>query len=304
MGRVKIGTASWTDRPLIESGRYYPEWCKSAEDRLKFYSAEFPLVEVDSTYYGMPSERNSNLWVERTPQSFTFNVKAFRLFTTHQTQPKALPKIVRDELSSELRGKRNLYYRDLPPDLRDKMWQMFESALLPLHNAGKLGVVVFQFPPWFMPRRESYRHIEDCRERLPNYTLAVEFRSVYWLQGDSLEEALGFLRYNGICFVAVDEPQGFKSSVPPIPDVTGPYGIVRFHGRNRDTWEKKGLAGAFERFDYYYSREELEEWAPKIEMIGDNAGEVHLVVNTNNQDQGIVNVRLLGDILGEGLAVE
>ena len=300
MGVLKIGTASWTDRSLIESGKFYPEGCTSAEARLRFYSSEFPLVEVDSTYYGMPSERNSDLWAERTPDDFTFNVKAFRLFTTHQTQPRALPKDVREQLTPELAGKSTLYYRDLPSPLRDKVWEMFESALAPLNEAGKLGAILFQFPPWFMPRRASYRHMEECREHLPGHDLAVEFRNQYWLMDDNLEETLGFLRYNGLSFVAVDEPQGFKSSVPPVADVTGKFGMVRFHGRNRDTWEARGLTTAAHRFDYYYSEEELEEWAPRIGVMRENASQLHLVMNTNNRDQGIANARLLGQILGEG----
>ena len=89
-GPIKIGTASWTDRSLIESGKYYPAWCRSPEARIRYY-AEFPMVEADSTYYGMPSERNSELWVERTPDDFTFNVNAFRLFTAHPTRAQALP---------------------------------------------------------------------------------------------------------------------------------------------------------------------------------------------------------------------
>ena len=115
-------------------------------------------------------------------------MKAFRLFTTHQTPPKALPRNIRDELPAEMAAKKNLYYKDLPSDLKDRLWQMFESALLPLNMAGKLGVVVFQFPPWFMPRRESYRHIEECSERLSQYQMAAEFRNRYWLEGDNLEE--------------------------------------------------------------------------------------------------------------------
>jgi len=296
-GTVKIGTASWTDKTLIESGKYYPDWCTSAEDRLKFYASEFPMVEVDSSYYGLPSKRNSVLWVERTPANFTFNVKAFRLFTTHQTQPKALPLNVREELPPELSGKKSLYYSDLPSHLQDKLWEMFESALLPLHDAGKLGVVVFQFPPWFMPKRQSFRHIEECKEHLSRYHIAVEFRSQYWLEDDNLEETLSFLRLNELSYIAVDEPQGFESSVPSLADVTGEFGIVRFHGRNRDTWETKWLSSAAHRFDYYYSPAELEEWIPKIAMMKENAGEVHLVMNTNNEDQGIVNARRLAELL-------
>lgn len=150
---IKVGTASWTDRSLIESGRFYPADCTTPEARLRYYSSRFPLVEVDSSYYGIPAERNSQLWVERTPHDFTFNVKAFRLLTTHQTPPKVLPVEVRDGLSADLAAKRNVYYRELPQPAVDLTWQMFESALRPLHEAGKLAVVVFQFPPWFMPRR-------------------------------------------------------------------------------------------------------------------------------------------------------
>lgn len=164
--------------------------------------------------------------------------------------------------------------------------------------------VVFQFPPWFLPRRDSYRHLEECKENLPDYPIAVEFRSRYWLEEDNLEETLGFLRSNHMSYVAVDEPQGFKSSVPPVADVTADFAVVRFHGRNQETWEKRGLASAAERFNYYYSSEELEEWARKIALMGDNAQEVHLVMNTNNQDQGIVNARLLSQVLGEQFGIE
>jgi uncharacterized protein YecE (DUF72 family) len=304
MSKIKIGTASWTDRSLVESGKFYPDWATSAEDRLRFYAEHFPIVEVDSTYYAMPSERNSVLWVERTPADFIFDVKSFRLFTTHQTPHSALPRSIRDELPAELRKKRNVYYKDIPNEMKDWMWQVFEGALTPLHDAGKLGIVVFQFPPWFMPNRDSFAHIEECRGRLPRYSIAVEFRNRYWLSEDNLEQTLGFVRMHGISYIAVDEPQGFRSSVPPVADVTGDYAIVRFHGRNAETWEEKGHTSSVQRFDYYYSAEELEEWVPKIRMMEQNAREVHLVMNTNRADQSVVNGRLLGERLGEGLRTE
>jgi uncharacterized protein YecE (DUF72 family) len=304
MGRIRIGTASWTDKSLIESGLYYPLGCTSAEARLKFYAAEFSLVEVDSSYYALPSERNSALWVERTPPDFMFNVKAFRLFTTHQTEPRALPRLIREQLPAPLVDKRNLYYKDMPEELKESLWRMFGQALAPLREAGKLGVIVFQFPPWFVPKEEAYRHLEECQARLPGCSLAVEFRHRSWLEGDNLEQTLAFLRHHHISFIAVDEPQGSKSSVPPVADVTGEYGIVRFHGRNSETWEAKGLTAASQRFDYYYSRPELEAWVPKIALMLDRASEVHLVLNTNNQDQGIANARLLGEILGEQMDIE
>ncbi|HVC31255.1 MAG TPA: DUF72 domain-containing protein, partial [Steroidobacteraceae bacterium] len=82
-GKLLIGTASWTDKSLIDSGRFYPASAKTAEARLQYYASEFPLVEVDSSYYGMPSERNAVLWVERTPPGFTFDIKAYGALTQH-----------------------------------------------------------------------------------------------------------------------------------------------------------------------------------------------------------------------------
>ena len=152
---ILVGTCSWTDRTLIDSGRFYPPTAKSPEERLRFYAENFPIVEVDSTYYGLPSDRNSALWVERTPPDFTFDLKAFALFTQHPAAVRSLPKEVREVLPAAVQEKANVYYRDLPAELRDDMWQRFASALLPLDSAGKLGVVLFQFPPWFLPGAES-----------------------------------------------------------------------------------------------------------------------------------------------------
>ena len=210
---------------------------------------------------------------------------------------------MRDQLSPELAGKKNVYYRDVPAPLRDRLWEMFESALRPLKDARKLGVIVLQFPPWFMPRRSSFRHLEECNDHLSGFRVALEFRSRYWLKDDNLETTLGFLRQHGLCYVAVDEPQGFESSVSPVADVTGEIGMVRFHGRNRDTWEAKGLSSSAQRFDYYYTPQELEEWVPKVKMMQENASQVHLVVNTNNGDQGIVNARMIGELMGGSMRV-
>ena len=114
MGRILIGTSSWTDPTLVKEGNFYPPQAKSAEARLKFYATQFPLVEVDSTYYYPPSERNSVLWIERTPPDFTFNIKAYSLLTNHPTRPDSLYKEIREALPSELAGKRNLYRDNLP----------------------------------------------------------------------------------------------------------------------------------------------------------------------------------------------
>ncbi|HZA40147.1 MAG TPA: DUF72 domain-containing protein, partial [Actinomycetota bacterium] len=133
MGDILIGTASWTDKSLIQSG-WYPKGVSSAAQRLGFYAEHFRLVEVDSTYYFPPSEDNSRRWVERTPDDFTFNIKAFSLLTGHPTKSEALYK----DLPKP--DKKNIYPDDLDKKIIDEVWERFLSALEPLSSAGKLGV--------------------------------------------------------------------------------------------------------------------------------------------------------------------
>jgi len=303
MGQILIGTCSWTDETLIQSGRFYPSHAKDAESRLRYYASQFPIVEVDSSYYAMPAEKMARLWVERTPPEFTFNVKAFRIFTQHQTEPKVLPRDIRDSLPESLKSKKHLYQNHLPSEILDELWSRFESALLPLDSAGKLGAVLFQFPPWFHMSLTSKEYILSCKERMPQYHLAVEFRNASWVNETNAEPTLDFLAENDLAFVAVDEPQGFKSSVPPVVRATSNTAIVRFHGRNHDAWEKPGTK-ASDRFNYWYQDEELQEWVPRIKELAVNANWVHVLFNTNYQDQGMVNARKIASLLNVGMAIQ
>ena len=294
--RILVGTCSWADKTLADSG-WYPPQAKTPEDRLRFYAEQFPIVEVDATYYGLPSERNAALWVERTPDGFVFDIKSYALLTHHPAALRSLPKDLREALPSALQEKRNLYYRDAPPDLRDELWARFNSALLPLDSAGKLGTVLFQFPPWFLPGRASTDYILEAKERLGQYTMAVEFRNNLWLSERNQERTLKLLADSVIPYVCVDEPQGFRSSVPPVVAATAPVALVRMHGRNYETWEKKGI-GAAERFDYLYSEEELEEWLPRVRQLAEGAREVHVLMNNCHNDFAVRNARQLADRLG------
>jgi uncharacterized protein YecE (DUF72 family) len=289
--RILVGTCSWADKTLVDSG-WYPAAAKTPEDRLRFYAEQFPIVEVDATYYGLPSERNAALWVERTPDGFVFDIKSYALFTHHPAALRSLPKDLREALPPKLAEKRNLYYRDAPPDLRDELWARFNSALLPLDSAGKLGTVLFQFPPWFLPGRDSTDYILEAKERLGQYTMAVEFRNNLWLSERNQDRTLKLLADNAIPYVCVDEPQGSRSSVPPVVAVTAPVALVRMHGRNYETWEKKGI-GAAERFDYLYREEELEEWVPRVQRLAEDAREVHVLMNNCHNDFAVRNARQL-----------
>ncbi|NLE95238.1 MAG: DUF72 domain-containing protein [Dehalococcoidia bacterium] len=294
--RIRIGTCSWTDPSLIRAGTFYPATAQTAEARLNHYASQFDLVEVDSSYYAMPSRRNATLWTERTPPGFVFDVKAFRLFTGHPTQPQALPADIRGALPSQGAQKKNLYYRDIPGEMLQHLWSRFTDALMPLDSAGKLGVVLLQFPPWFHPGVAQMDHILACREQLAQHDVAVEFRNNRWLSEHSREATLSFLREHQLAFVCVDEPQGFTSSVPPLAETTADTAIIRFHGRKASAWEAKNTSPS-DRFDYYYAEEELRPWVDRVRNCAGNTSEVHILFNTNNGDQGVVNARLMARLL-------
>jgi len=296
--RILVGTCSWTDKSLLDCHCFYPPEAKTPEARLRFYASRFPIVEVDSTYYGLPTDtKNAALWVERTPPEFVFDVKAFRLLTHHPTPPEALPKDMREALGALARQKRNLYYRDLPERLRDDVWRRFADALLPLDSAGKLGVVLFQFPPWFLPGSDSTAHILEAQQRLPQYRVAVEFRNNRWLSEANRDPTIDLMRRHSIPLVCVDEPQGFASSVPPLSEPTADVAVVRFHGRNRDMWERKGATTA-DRFDYLYSEKELREWISPVERLAAATREVHVLMNNCVRDKAVVNAGQMRMLLG------
>ncbi|HEX2421512.1 MAG TPA: DUF72 domain-containing protein [Acidimicrobiia bacterium] len=295
-GNIKIGTCSWTDPTLTKTDAFYPSEKMTAEDRLGFYAENFPIVEVDSTYYAPPVEKTAGLWVERTPPDFTFDIKAFRLLTQHPTPPSALWKDFRSELPPELAEKRNIYMRDLPRPLQAEAVKRFRDALMPLHSAGKLGVVLFQMPPFVYPTRGSYGYLKWAAEHLEGFQLAVEFRNGRWLDETNRQDTLDFLQRHDLAYVCVDEPQGFKSSVPPVTAATARVAEIRFHGRNAETWEMKGITAA-ERFRYDYSRKELREWVPRVRELADQAESVSVLMNNCYADLGIKSAYLMADLL-------
>ena len=295
---ILVGTASWADKNLIDSGLFYPAHIKTPSDRLAYYASQFPLVEVDSSYYALPSERNAALWAERTPADFRFDIKSFRLFTQHQTPPKVLPVDIRVALGAV--EKQHIYYHDLPEELRDELWQRFRSALRPLKDAGKLGVVLCQFPPWFVFRQSNLEHIAACARMMEGFRVAVEFRHRSWFDDQHRENALEFERRLGLTHVVVDEPQGFASSIPSVWEVTTPeIAVVRLHGRKRETWSQKGLESSAERFNYLYSTDELRKLVGAVKTLASKAREVHVVFNNNFGNFAQRNARDLAQLLLE-----
>jgi uncharacterized protein YecE (DUF72 family) len=296
MGRILVGTTSWTDKTLIDSGLFYPPEARSAEDRLRYYAHQCPVVEVDSSYYALPAARNSELWADRTPANFVFDVKAFRLLTRHQTPPSALPKDIRAAITSL--DKANLYLNDLPDELADEVWARFRSALEPLRKAGKLGVVLFQFPPWFVYRPSHMEYLTECVRRMSGHPLAFEFRNRSWLDDRHRAEVLRFEKDLGSVHVVVDEPQGSGASVPAVWEVTHPQlAVIRLHGRNVATWQRKDLPSAAERFEYLYADEELHTLVTPIRSLANRTGEVHVLFNNCYRDYATRNAAQLKAML-------
>jgi uncharacterized protein YecE (DUF72 family) len=293
---IRIGTASWTDKTLIACGRFYPREAKTPEARLRYYATQFPLVEVDSSYYAIPSPSNSQLWAERTPEDFVFNIKAFRLFTGHQTSPTVLHKDIQESLRHM--PQQVFYYRELPSEIIDALWRRFIDALAPLKTAGKLGAILFQFAPWVQRNRAGHAHVEECVRRMAGHTVAAEFRNRTWFDGEHARSTLAFEREFGLAHVIVDGPQGFDNSVPAVWEVTRPdLAMLRLHGRNAASWNTKGLTASSGRFNYDYSEEELAALVPKVLHTAEQVKRMHVVYNNNMEDQMQRNGRTMMQLL-------
>ena len=298
---IQCGTAGWTDKTLIACKRFYPRGCSTAEARLRFYASQFPLVEVDSAYYAMPSESNAQLWAERTPDGFTFNFKSFRLFTGHQTSPDVLPKDIVMALGSSPSAtrKKNLYYRDLPVEIRDELWRRYLEALEPLRRTQRLGAVLFQFAPWITRAPEDLAHVDECAARMTGYTVAVEFRNQSWLDEHHAPSTLAFLRERQLVHVIVDAPPDVTNRVHTVWEATNPQlAMVRLHGRNTASWNPGAGASAADRFNYDYSNAELGELAGSIRGIATRAAKTHVIFNNCFEDQGQRNALSMMGMLG------
>jgi uncharacterized protein YecE (DUF72 family) len=290
VGEIRIGTASWTDRTLIASGWYPPEANNPAK-RLAYYARQFPLVEVDATYYALPAEQTATAWAERTPAGFTFNIKAFSLFTQHPTRIAAMPADLRDALPDT--GKSTVYLRQVDSAVADQAWDRFLATLEPLRQAGKLGAILFQFPQWFPISRGNKEYILSCAARLAPRRPCVEFRNRTWMTPDNQAETLRFLTDHNLPYVGVDMPQGYPSSIPPVLAATSDLAVVRMHGHS-DNWASKDI---YERFGYRYGDRELREWAPRIRGLAESAATTHVLFNNCYQDYAQVNAQQLKDLL-------
>jgi uncharacterized protein YecE (DUF72 family) len=275
VAEIRIGTCSWADEAL--SRHWYPPGLKAGE-RLAYYAQHFDTVEVDSTYYHLPVESMVQRWAEQTPDDFVMHVKAFGLMTRHPVKLQALPPDLRDEAPTDERGRVERPSREF----RGEVFRRFRESLEPLRSAGKLGGILFQFPSYVVYKDRSLEYLEWAHEQLAGDEMLVEFRHVSWLDDEHRADTLRFLEGLGAGLVIVDAPriEGAKNLVPTVVALTSPTAYVRFHGRNAETWNKRGGSAA-ERFDYLYSDEELAEWVGPLRELSQEAEQAYAFFNNN-----------------------
>jgi uncharacterized protein YecE (DUF72 family) len=203
---------------------------------------------------------------------------------------------MRDTAHKFLNKEGHLYIQHLDDQTADQVWDRFANSIRPLETAGKLGLVTFQFPSWFHPRDENYEYIKKCRQKLSDYRLGVEFRVPGWFDEEHRENTLELLKKNGLTLICVDEPQGLKSSLPALTEVTAPYAAVRFHGRNRDNWERQDK-DLNEKYNYLYDNDELQEWSAKIKQMSMTAEKVLVTFKNKHLDYAVKNARQMITLL-------
>lgn len=274
---------------------WYPAGVRTAADRLRYYASHFDTVEVDSSFYGLPTAATARLWADRTPPGFVFHVKAFGMLTRHGIRPEALPGPVRQAYDFEL----DRHGRILHPsaELRGQVFALFREALGPLREEGKLGLVLLQFPPYFVANDANREYVGHATGLLAPDRVAVEFRHSSWVEGEEKARTLALLAALGATFVCVDEPRIHGPTVlPPLTAVTADTAYVRFHGRNAATWNAR-VGSAAERFKYLYTLDELAEWVEPIRRLREQAATTYLMFNNCFADYAPRNAKQMMSLL-------
>ncbi|WP_019376946.1 DUF72 domain-containing protein [Virgibacillus halodenitrificans] len=275
---IYIGVTGWGDHHSL-----YPPDLKS-KDKLAEYSSHFPVVEVDTSFYAIQPIRNAEKWVKQTPENFRFVVKAYQGMTGHQ------------------RG-------DIPFETKEDMFKAYLESLVPYQNAGKLAMVLFQFPPWFDCKKANVDYLRYCKQRMGDIPIALEFRNQSWFSDEFRQSTLDFMEKEGWINSIADEPQAGDRSIPIVPVVTNSNKtLVRMHGRNVHGWNKPKNADTNwrdVRYLYKYNQEELLEWKQRIEKLTQESEDIIILFNNNSGGDAAGNAKEfqgLMDIQYEGLA--
>ncbi len=261
---IKIGTSGFSFPDW--KGTVYPLGIRE-RDMLSFYEKElrFNALEVNFTYYTLPSQKSFMAMAEKTSQEFEFVVKSFKGMT-HEIRDKGTGAIVNNQ----------------------EIFKRFKYSLLPLIEEGKLSCVLAQFPYGFFPNRENFDYLERFKNEMTDIPLVFEFRNHVWLK----EGTFQFLEKNGIGFCIVDEPK-LPKLMPYLPRATSEIGYFRFHGRNTN-WFNVPIKV---RYDYLYSEEELREFIPGIQDISKKTAKTLIFFNNCYSGSAAKNAAQMAKLL-------
>ncbi|MFO1499019.1 MAG: DUF72 domain-containing protein [Verrucomicrobiota bacterium] len=286
--KILVGTASWTDPGFIAD--WYPSTLPSAE-RLRYYAERFDLVEVNSSFYAVPMRRVVQRWCDETPPGFTFDVKLHRLFSRHSTSLKALPPALRP--LAKVKSDKVLLTAELEKALAD----VFLQETAPLLCSRKLGAFLLQLTPAFSPRHHRLAELDSVFELFKEHPLAVELRNRHWITPENLAATTEFFRSRRVTFVGVDAPEGEHfMTMPSVDVVTQPaLAYVRLHGRNLEGYVTGKTVA--ERFDYFYTPEDLAQIADRALKLSKEAAETHIIYNNNHSDYPLRNAAAFQQLL-------
>jgi uncharacterized protein YecE (DUF72 family) len=293
-GRIVVGTSSWADPGFVEE--WYPPDL-AARERLRWYAERFDAVEVNSTFYAVPSPRTVGRWAQETPDGFTFDVKLHRLLSRHAADLKSLPPELRDDATANARGR-----VELTPELEAALADRIADSVEPL--GGKLATFLLQLSPSFEPRRNELDELAPLVARL-NATapVAVELRNRFWLTESRAEDTLRWFEDHGAAFVCVDMPEGSNAPtlMPNLDAATRrDVAYLRAHGRNLQGY-LRGRSVA-ERFAHRYEDQELEEIGERAGRLAEEVPSVRLMFNNNRGSDAPVAAQRMRELLGQEVA--
>ncbi|GFO69865.1 hypothetical protein GMLC_34440 [Geomonas limicola] len=289
---IRLGTCSWVEKSLIDSGVFYPPEATTAEARLRYYAARFDTVEVESTFYALPTEAMVHAWCNRTPPGFLFHLKAHGILTGHPVDPRLLPVELEALLPPADRNAETVRVTD--PALVKNFAEKLKEVVAPLRRLHRLGFIVLQFPPWFGFQKRNLAYLAHCKELLSGLPIAVEFRHGSWLTRHHVDYLFAFLKEHGITYITCDEPQfGTLATAPFVPAATTAIAYLRLHGRNAENW----LDHATPRYAYRYSQDELASFANVAAHLRQSCRLVFVMFNNCHQGHSLVNAGSLQQIL-------
>jgi uncharacterized protein YecE (DUF72 family) len=265
---IYIGTTGWGDQDMLyQTGT-------SSRDKLAVYASHFPTVEVDASFYAIQPNRNAEKWVNDTPESFRFVVKAYQGMTGH------------------IQG-------NIPFETKQAMFSAFKESLMPYINTSKLAMVLFQFPPWFDCKRVNVEYLRFCKREMGTIPCALEFRHQSWFFPQFREKTLQFMREEEWIHSICDEPQVGLGSIPTVLELANPDSVlIRFHGRNVMGWQQqKGVNWRDVRYLYRYNQQELLEWVSHIHQLYRYCKNIYILFNNNSGGDAASNAKDMIELL-------